>query len=86
MTGIWSALQLFAKANAAIGDSPTAADTLAAMYQVKDETLDGLIPPVTYTQGQPAPSRDCFFPYILKDGTFTAPLGGLKYQCDPPQS
>ena len=82
-TVIWSALQLFAKANATIGDTPTAAEALKNLFTVKDETLDGLITPVTFTEGQPAKSRDCFWPYILKDGKFTNPLGGLKYQCYP---
>jgi len=82
-TVVWSALQLFAKANATLSDAPTAAETLKNMFTVKDETLDGLIAPVTFTEGQPAKSRDCFWPYILKDGKFTNPLGGLKFQCYP---
>ena len=83
LTGMWSSLQLFAKANAKLGDTPTATETLKNMFTVKDETLGGLIAPVTFTEGQLAKSRDCFWPYILKDGKFTNPLGGLKFQCYP---
>lgn len=84
-TGIWGALQLFAKANAELGDDPTAAEAMDNMYTVKDETLDGLIAPVTFTKGELAKHRPCFWPYVLKDGEFTNPLGGLKYQCYPPE-
>jgi branched-chain amino acid transport system substrate-binding protein len=84
-TGMWSVLQLFAKANASLIDAPTAADTLANMYTVKDETLGGLIAPVTFSADQTGPSkaRNCFWPYILKDGKMTNPLGGLTVQCSP---
>lgn len=85
MTGVWSSLQLFAKANAAMTDSPTKDETLAAMYTISNETLDGLIAPVTFTKGQLGANRPCFWPYSLKNGVFTNPLGGLKYECFPPQ-
>lgn len=86
MTALWSDLQLFAKANAKLGDAPTKDQTLANMYTVADETLDGLIAPVTFTKGQLAANRPCFWPYVLKGGTFTNPLGGLKYECYPPKA
>ncbi len=85
-TGLWSVLQLFAKANANLSDEPTAAETLANMYTIKDETLGGLIAPTTFTEGEPAPARPCFWPYILEGGEFTNPLGGLAYQCYPAES
>ncbi|MCU1366185.1 MAG: branched-chain amino acid transporter periplasmic protein [Ilumatobacteraceae bacterium] len=86
MTGVWGDLQLFAKANAKLSDNPTKDETLANMYTISNETLDGLIAPVTFTKGQLGANRPCFWPYILKDGTFTNPLGGLKYECYPPES
>ncbi|MDO8364655.1 MAG: ABC transporter substrate-binding protein [Actinomycetota bacterium] len=84
-TGLWSVLQLFAKANASLVDEPTAADTLANMYTIEDETLGGLIAPTTFYEDQPGPekARNCFWPYILKDGEMTNPLGGLTIQCYP---
>jgi len=86
VTAMYASLQLFAKANADLPDSPTAADALAAMYTINGETLDGLLPPVTFTEGQTAPARPCFWPYSLTDGVFTNPLGGLMFECYPPQS
>ena len=86
MTAVWSDLQLLAKANANIGDSPTKEDVLDGLYTVKDETLDGLIAPITFTKGELASHRPCFWPYIFKDGEFTNPLGGITFQCYPPAS
>jgi hypothetical protein len=84
-TGLWSVLQLFAKANAEVIDEPTSADVLANLYTIENETLGGLIAPTTFFEGQPGPSknRNCFWPYILKDGEMTNPLGGLTMQCYP---
>ncbi|CAB4364103.1 unannotated protein [freshwater metagenome] len=84
-TGLWSVLQLFAKANASLVDEPTATDTLANMHTVTNETLGGLIAPTTFSKGQPGPSKNraCFWPYTLKDGKFSNPLGGLTIQCYP---
>ena len=90
ITGLWSSLQLFAKAlsntKLTATDDIAAADALKAMYTIKDETLGGLISPITFTEGQRAAARPCFWPYILKDGVLTNPLGGLKYQCYPAEA
>jgi branched-chain amino acid transport system substrate-binding protein len=89
-TGLWSVMQLFAKAlsntDITADDEVTKDDALAAMYTLKDETLDGLISPITFTEGQLASHRPCFWPFVLKDGEFTNPLGGLAYQCYPAES
>jgi branched-chain amino acid transport system substrate-binding protein len=85
-TGAWTALQMFAAAQANLSASPTAAEALANMYTLKNQTLDGLIPPITFTKGQPASPRNCFWPYTYQHGTITNPLGGLKYECYPAQT
>lgn len=85
-TGLWSVLQLFAKAQANLSDDPTGAEAIENMYTIQDETLGGLIAPVTYSADNPDRSRDCFWPFILQDGELTAPAGGLAYQCSPPEA
>jgi branched-chain amino acid transport system substrate-binding protein len=88
-TGLYSAMLLLQKAIADHASSGTldGKSALAAMYQVKDETLGGLIAPVTFTADNLDRNRDCFWPYVKdKDNKFTNPLGGLKYQCFPPKS
>jgi branched-chain amino acid transport system substrate-binding protein len=71
--GVWQALQVFAKAQANLAEEFAPEDVLANMYSLDGETLDGLIPPVTFTEGEPAPARLCFYP-ILWDG----PAGELR--------
>jgi branched-chain amino acid transport system substrate-binding protein len=44
------------------------------MYQLHAETLGGLAPPLTYTQGQPA-DINCFFIVGVQNGKYVAPLG-----------
>ena len=83
-TGLWSVLQLFAKAQANLSDAPTGAETLENMYTISNETLGGLIAPTTYTKDNVDRHRACFWPYILENGEFSLPLGGLTVQCNPP--
>jgi branched-chain amino acid transport system substrate-binding protein len=85
LSSMWSSLQLFATANSKLGDNPTAAETLANMFTIKGETLGGLIPPITFTTGQPAAARNCFWPIKFENKNLTAPLGGLKFECYPAQ-
>lgn len=89
-TGTWSVMQLWAKGmsntDITADDEITKEASLAAMYTISDETLDGLISPVTFTEGERASHRPCFWPYELKDGVFTALNGGLKYSCNPPEA
>ena len=89
-TGTWSVMQLWAKAmsntDITADDEITKEASLASMYTLKDETLDGLISPVTFTEGERASHRPCFWPYELVDGEFTALNGGLEYSCNPPEA
>jgi branched-chain amino acid transport system substrate-binding protein len=84
-TGAWSGLQLLAKASAGLPEAPTKEDVLDGLYSLKDETLDGLLAPVTFTRGQPAPPRDCFWLLTYENQKLSNPLGGLKYACYPAQ-
>ena len=89
-TGFYSALLLLQKAVKDHADAAKpldAAAVLDAMYQVKAEGLGGLIAPVTFTKDNLDRNRPCFWPYV-KDvsNKFTNPLGGLKFQCFPPQA
>jgi branched-chain amino acid transport system substrate-binding protein len=85
-TGAWTALQMFAAAQAHLSANPTAAEALANMYTLKNQTLGGLIPPITFTQGQTASPRNCFWPYLYQNGKISNPLGGVTYECYPAQS
>jgi branched-chain amino acid transport system substrate-binding protein len=73
----WIAGELFeAAAKAAgIGPNSTGANVKTGLYALKNETLDGLIGPVTYTPGK-VTFPTCNFVLSIENGTFTSPQGG----------
>jgi branched-chain amino acid transport system substrate-binding protein len=77
----WAAGKLFqAAAKAAnIGPNSTGADVKKGLYALKNETLGGLAPPLTYTPGKPA-FVPCYFTVRLAGGKF-ASLNSNKPTC-----
>ncbi len=79
----WVSGQLFAAAAKAAKftqiASPTNADVLKGLYQLKNETVGGLAPPLTYKAGKPTGSVSCFFIGGLKNGTFITPYGSKSF-------
>jgi branched-chain amino acid transport system substrate-binding protein len=69
-TGTWTALALFAKAlSAQSGADVTRESILDAFNQIKDETLDGILPePVTYVKGEPGPVVKAAWIFTYQDG------------------
>jgi branched-chain amino acid transport system substrate-binding protein len=80
----WTGGMMFkAAAEAAkIGPDSTPADVKKGLYTIKDETLGGLTPPITYTQGKPT-FVSCYFTETLKNGKII-PLNGGKTTCLSP--
>lgn len=80
----WTAGKLFEaamnKVAAARTGPVTTAMVMDGLYALKNETLGGLSPGVTYVRGKPAPRVTCFFHVQLTGGTFGAPSGSGK-QC-----
>jgi branched-chain amino acid transport system substrate-binding protein len=66
----WASAKLFEKAAARIGNPPTSEQVLQGLWSMKNETLGGIVPPRTFTQGQPAPHAVCFWSWIVKDKKF----------------
>jgi branched-chain amino acid transport system substrate-binding protein len=56
------------------GAAPSAADMLTGLHALKDETLDGLAPPLNFAAGKPNPV-DCWYLVVLKDGQYSTPYG-----------
>ena len=79
----WSGFELF-KAAAEAGDlspdSPPSA-TVDGLYKLKDETLGGLAPPLTFAKGKTT-NNPCYFRQDIKDGKYVAP-DGAKPTCVP---
>lgn len=82
----WAAGKLFEAVIAnlgpsAVGKAITTADVMAGLGKVRNETLDGLTPPFTFSPGQQfAPEVPCVYFTLLSDKGWTAPKGS-KYVC-----
>jgi branched-chain amino acid transport system substrate-binding protein len=72
----WVAGKLFeAAAKAAdIGPTSTPGDVKKGLYALKNETLDGLAPPLNFTAGA-VPFSTCYFIMSIGGGKFTSPDG-----------
>jgi branched-chain amino acid transport system substrate-binding protein len=75
----WESGELLRKAAAGIGAGPTTDDVFNGLWGMRNETLDGLAPPQTYTAHQPSPQIPCYFVVKVSGGKWTAPIGG-RYQ------
>lgn len=63
-------------------DQPTSADFLKGLYSLKNETLGGLIPPLTFGPGDHDTTNLCAIPLRISDGRFVA-KDGDNYTCAP---
>lgn len=77
----YAAALLIQTALANTGASPTSSDLYTALYAMKNQTLGGFTPPLTFTQGKPT-TVNCFFLVQIKSGQFTAPEGATP-ACEP---
>jgi branched-chain amino acid transport system substrate-binding protein len=82
---VWAGAQVFklAAERAKLTPSSTPADVLKGLYTFKNETVNGLTPPLTYTPGKPA-FITCWFPQEIKSGKFTPLTQGAKPDCISP--
>jgi branched-chain amino acid transport system substrate-binding protein len=72
----WTGGALFGAAAASLPANPTPADVFTALYSLpKNDTLDGLAPPLNFNPGKPASQVTCFYLAQIKNGTLTAPMG-----------
>jgi branched-chain amino acid transport system substrate-binding protein len=72
----WTGGQLFAAAAQAahLGDDPTPAQVKTGLYDLHDETLGGLVGPLTFTPGKPTPGL-CAFVMQVEGQKWTEPNG-----------
>ncbi len=79
----WDGLEVFRKATATIGPSPTPQDVVNGLNSIKGENLGGeLANKLTYTAGKPVPfgGHPCYFVIGIKGGKTIAPAN-LDPQC-----
>ncbi|MEV6322665.1 ABC transporter substrate-binding protein [Nocardia sp. NPDC051787] len=81
----WAGGQLFLAAAKAANLSPssTSADVVKGLRTLRDETLDGLAPPLTFPEGRPAFPL-CYFTGNTKGGAFHSDNGGKPTCIDEP--
>jgi branched-chain amino acid transport system substrate-binding protein len=77
----WAGGVLFQKAAMAAHLTPASSpgEVKKGLYELKNETLGGIAPPLTFTPGRPTFVR-CYFTVELKDGRFV-PLNGSRTSC-----
>ncbi|MEW6472834.1 MAG: ABC transporter substrate-binding protein [Actinomycetota bacterium] len=71
----WVQGKLFERIGGLIKGDITPAALLDALYSLKDETLGGTVPPITFPKGAHATVNLCTVPLKMVGGKITAPLG-----------
>jgi branched-chain amino acid transport system substrate-binding protein len=72
----WAGGVLFGAAAANLPAKPTPADVFTALYSLpKNDTLNGLAPPLNFHSGAPASQATCFFLGQIENGQLTASKG-----------
>ena len=62
---------------------PSTAGLFAALWTLRNETLGGLTPPLSFYQGKPAPEPRCSYEVKVSNGQYMAPYGGTATLCEP---
>ena len=84
----WSSGKLLEAAVGRLGIKATQGPLSAALiqqglWQIKGETLGGLVPgKPTFTRGKPAAPAPCAYIMMVKDGAWTSPVGEKQF-CEP---
>jgi branched-chain amino acid transport system substrate-binding protein len=76
----WASAEMFGLAAKNLSDNPTSAELINALNKVSNETLGGLIPPVSYVKGKGPQAKPCIFIYAVTNGRWSAP-NGAKLTC-----
>lgn len=80
----WTAGVLFEKTLAAVADKARAGNVTTEMiyeglYKLKDETVDGMGPGVTFRKGGLPLLKPCYYILTIKDGAYRAPFGSERF-------
>jgi branched-chain amino acid transport system substrate-binding protein len=79
----WAAGKLLEVISKGFGDKPTSPDFLRGLYALRGETLGGLVPPLSYREGQGSDqSNRCIVPLRVEGGKFV-PKKGDAFTCEP---
>jgi branched-chain amino acid transport system substrate-binding protein len=75
----WSSAELFRRAaTGRLSAVPTSQEVLDGLWSLKGETLGGLTYPLTFTKGQNAEVKSCWWLVVIAHGAFTSPRNEVK--------
>jgi branched-chain amino acid transport system substrate-binding protein len=77
----WVSAKLFELATRRLPEPPTSQGILEGLWSIKDNDLGGLTGPLTFTRGENAPKKYCYWLVQIKDGQYTTPNGAQR-SCD----
>jgi branched-chain amino acid transport system substrate-binding protein len=66
----WTAGMLAVAASSALTATPTSAEFFQGLWNIKNNNLGGLAPPLTFNANAPATPSNCFFLMVLQNGQF----------------
>lgn len=64
-----------------VSAKPTSMDVFKGLWAIKNETLGGLTPPITFSKGKPATELPCVYKVVVKSGKWSAPTGVKPSLC-----
>lgn len=76
----WVSGKVIEKAAVDIGAQPTSDAILRGLWTIKNDTIGGLAPPLTFVENQPTPEARCYFYVELAGGKWTS-KSGLNQTC-----
>ena len=75
----WVAGKLFEAAASNLSSTPTTTDILNGLWALRSNDLGNLTIPLTFTQGQDAPSTECWYVATIGGGSWLSPDGGQRH-------
>jgi branched-chain amino acid transport system substrate-binding protein len=72
-TAAWAAGKLFERAARNLPEPPTTDAILDGLWSLQNDTLGGLVPPLTFVRDRPATPRTCWFAMVVKDRRWESP-------------
>jgi ABC-type branched-subunit amino acid transport system substrate-binding protein len=74
----WVSAKLFQLATANLSDPPTSQSILDGLWSIKNNDLNGLSIPLTFTKDQNPPHMLCYWETQIKGGQYISPDGGKR--------
>jgi branched-chain amino acid transport system substrate-binding protein len=80
----WAAGKVIEAASVKLSDSPTSAELIEGFFALRNETLGGIIPPITFPrQGTREAVNECVVIGVVKKGRLVTPGPPNQFTCAP---